>query len=149
MATQDTIASAIKTLVETLTGEPTVIVRDEMVRMEGDTLPLIIITKGGERTIERYSGNSIRREYEIVLTFLGSQNHVLESSLGTLQTWRDSVKKRVEPDDTVTPPILPAATMVYDIRTVDLPAEDRAAKAAGYDRVQLGLLVYTSEDTHA
>jgi hypothetical protein len=145
----DTITGGLKTLVETLSGEPTVVVRDEMVRMEGDALPLIVITKGQERLVGRGTGGALVREYDTFLTFLAAQNFVFESGIGDMDGWRDSVRRRLEPDGTVSPPILPGAAMVYDIECEELPADDTRAKAAGYERAQLGVVCRTGEAAHA
>jgi hypothetical protein len=147
-AMHETIIGAVKTAIETLTGEPTVTIRTQMTRMDGDALPLIILTLGDERQEPAATGTTFG-EYEIIATFLYAQNHVLTSGYADAKGWRDSVRKRLIPDHTVSLPILTGVTAVWDVDAVDLPAEQPREFTAGYEVARLGLVYHTSEASHA
>jgi hypothetical protein len=148
-AMHETIIGAVKTAIETLTGEPTVTIRTQMTRMDGDALPLIVLTMGDERDKEYTLGGTVFREYEVIATFLYAQNHVLTSGYADARGWRDDVRKRLIPDPTVSLPILAGATAVWDVDAVNLPAEDPRALNQGYELARLGLLYQTNEVSHA
>jgi hypothetical protein len=148
-STHHEIASAVKTAIETLSGEPTVKVRAQMWLMDEDTLPLIVVTMGVEEEEGAVLGGGTLRTYEIVITILYASNQKIETTIADAKGWRESIRKRLVPDNTVSQPILPGVTAVYAARSTDLPADDERAFGNNYEMARLGMTYSTCEDVHA
>lgn len=150
MSLARTITDAVATAIGTLAGVPTIVVREQAWRVEGDTLPLIVVTTGAEEP-EGVAGTSALRQYEVVVSVLVARNHLLEgANRDTAKDWREQVRRRLVPDSTVGPgSILAGVAQVWDVDAVNLPAEDETAYRANYETARLGLLYRTSEPIHA
>lgn len=142
----DTIVAATRTKLLTLTGEPTIEVRDELVRLEGDTLPLILLKRGGERPGPYHFGSQ-DHEYEVEGAVYSTQNHVLLTGHGEAVSWREAIRNRVMPDPSAASPlpILPGAPTVWDVDFYNLPGDSPRAKAAGYEVSYFGILFRSNE----
>ncbi len=149
MSVHQSIAEAVKTAIEALTSPPTVVLRIQAWKIDGDTLPLVIVTKGDQRTTEYTLGGTVFREYEIIVTVLYSQAAKVQTGIDDAMAWRETIRKRLVPDPTVTPPILTGVSVVWDCDAVEFPAQDRGQFEAGYEEARLGLLYRTNEETHA
>lgn len=144
-----TIIDAVKTTIEGLTGEPTVIVRAEAWKLKGDPLPLIVLTMGDERgTPNHPEGES--REYEVLVTLLYSQDLQIQTGIDDAKGWRDTIRKRLVPDPSVAVgSILSGVSAVWNVDAADMPTQDDGLFRSGYEEARLGLVYYTSEVSHA
>lgn len=149
MSVHKSIADAVKTAIEGLTGEPPVTVRAHSWYVEGDPIPLLIVTMLGERgTPNHPEGES--REYEILVTAIYSQEFLLTTGIDDGRAWRETIRKRLIPDPTVAVgSILSGVSSVWNVDAVDLPIESEGLFSAGYEESRLGLVYYTSEVSHA
>lgn len=148
MSQHKTIIDAVKTAIEALTGEPTVVIRDRIVKFEEDTLPIVVLTMGKEQRIGDYFGGTYRG-YEVFVGIFYAQNQQVQTSIDDAKPWRDTIRKALIPDETSAPPILSGVSAVWDCDEIDTPAAGPAASEANYEEARLGLLYKTSEARHA
>ena len=155
MSQHQTIISAVKTMIETLTGEPTVEIRADLTLLEGDIKgtakgkPLIILAMGGERPAN--AGTEFEgREYETFCAIHYVQNFLIRTgTIDDAKGWRDTIRKLLVPDRTVASgSILTGVSAVWDCNAVDLPVQDRSLTAAGWEVALLGLVHSTCEVSH-
>ncbi len=151
MSLEYAILTATKTAIETLTTPPTVEVREQAYRLDGDPLPLIVLWGADEQTLQYIFGGCGFRGYVVEVTVMAVRNQQLEGSgQDTARDWREKIRKRMVPDNTATPgAILSGVPSVWDIDAVDVPSEDGGAFKAGYQTSKLGLVFRTSELIHA
>jgi hypothetical protein len=149
-ATHDSIVAAYKTLVETLTGEPPVVIQSTFARQEGDPLPRVVLVAGDERPGPYHFGCQ-DHEYEVLGQVEYGQDQVLTSGIGDARAVRQAIRDRTMPDPAAAnpTPILPGVTAVWDVDFFELPADDRAAKDAGYEIARFGVLYKANEAIHA
>lgn len=144
MSVHKTIADAVKTKIETLTGEPTVVIRDRQMKLEEDTLPLTLVVMGGERSGDHYFGGEYRG-YEIFISVFYAQNHNVQTNIDDARNWREDIRNLFILSDTVQPPILTGVSSVWDCDEIESPAQRPAAAEVNYEESRLGLLFWTSE----
>jgi hypothetical protein len=149
-ATHDSIVTNYKALVETLTSPPPVVVRSTFARLEGDPLPRIVLVAGDERPGQYHFGCQ-DHEYEVLGQVEYGQDQVLTSGVGDARGWRQAIRDRTMPDPAAAnpTPILPGVTAVWDVDFFELPADDQAAKDAGYEIARFGVLYKANEAIHA
>ena len=150
MSLHQTIIAAVKTTIEALTGEPTVVIRDRLVVMEEDTLPLIVLVKGREIPATQYAfGGSAFRGYEVFVNLVYAQNADIQTSIDDAQGWRDTIRKTLIPDSTAVPPLLSGVTQVWRIDEIEASGVRPQAAESNYEEARLGLLYRTCEASHA
>lgn len=152
MSMHETIVEAVKTSIETLTGEPTVALRDRFAVLEGDlaALPLVVLVKGQEFPATRYTfGGGAYRGYEVLAYVVYAQNHQVQTGIDDAAGWRDQIRKRLIPDSTSVPPILTGVSAVWDVNETQAPAVPKPGLEDGYEVASLGLRFETNEAQHA
>jgi hypothetical protein len=143
-ATHEAIATAVRDVIAALPGVPTVVVRAQAFRVDGDTLPLVLVTMGDERELRRLTGGLALREYVLVVTVLYAKDQKLETLVGDAKGWREAIRRVLLPDDVVTESLLAEPT-VYAVDAVEMPTEDAGAYRGNYQTARLGLVYRNSE----
>jgi hypothetical protein len=150
MSTHKDIVDAVKTLVDAVSGGVTSVIRDRAVKLEEDTLPLVVIVKGREFPATRYAmGGGAYRAYEVFVYALCAQNQQVQTGIDDGSALRATIRKRLIPDGTAVPPLLTGVAAVWDVNEVEAPDQRPAAAEAGYEEAKLGLRYETIEDQHA
>lgn len=148
MASQHkTIIDALKTAIEAgLTGEPTIVIREQMYKLKTDTLPMIVLTMGVERQGPHTMGGSEFREYEIIVTTIYASNQQLETTIDDAKSIREDIRELVTVGPSTSLPLL-SITGLWDCTAVDLPADNPSVFEAGYEEARLGLIYRSNEAT--
>jgi len=144
MSVHKTIADAVKTKIETLTGEPLVVLRDRLYRSEEDPLPIVVLQMGKERSDEHYFGGQYRG-YEMFASIFYAQNQAVQTGIDDARDWREDIRDLFIPSDSVQPPILTGVSSVWDCDEIDAPAQREATAEINYEESRLGLLFWTTE----
>lgn len=136
MSALGTILTAVKTRIETLTGEPPVSIRKRVNAREGESLPLIVVAPLGERVADQGFGGSVAIEYRVGVALITAGNNVYDDDLlAYLDTW-ESIRKKVFDSDYAG----------YDVQIDEATQLDLAALSEGYDAGLMVLRVRNSED---
>lgn len=141
-----TIIAAVKTAIEGLTGEPTVDIRSSVVKLTGDTLPMIILTKGAQRNVGNTFGSTVYREYDVGVAVIYAQNHAIRTGLDDAAPWVEDIRELLIPDSTSTPPLLSGVSQVWDISEADYAEANSGDFADGYEIVQQTFTFHTTEE---
>ena len=151
MSVAKTITDAVATAVGAIASVPTVTVREQRYKLDGDTLPLVVITEGPEQTLRYITHGCVLRGYVVVVTVLYARNQLLTGDgRDSAKGWRETIRKALVPDDSVAPgSVLAGVAAVWDVDAEDVPTEPEADFRAGYQTAELGLLYKTSEASHA
>jgi hypothetical protein len=144
------IIDAVKTEIDSLSSPPTSVIRDRLVVQETDLpgLPKIILTMGAEKEVRHTMGGGVIRQYEVMLSIIYAQNQKIQTDIDDAKARRETIRKRMVPDETTTQPLLGVAGL-FDCDAVNLPAQDARYAEAQYERADLLLVFLCSESRYA
>lgn len=141
MSMHNIIAQAVAAVISNMDTPPTVTVRKELIRLDGDTLPLCIVSEEGEqRDGKRQFGAGGNREYDIRVTYLRSGKMQSETNLDSAPDMIERIKQTFRENVT-----LAGVPEVWDSDIKPAPVVKPGSVNSGYDQPTFIVTFKTNE----
>lgn len=137
----NTIVNAVATAIAAMGSPPAnIIVRKETVRLDGDAMPLCIVSQEGDRRdVSHLFGGGHLREYDVRITYLRSGKMQLQTNVADNPNMAEAIREALEGTT------LTGVSAVWDVSFPPAAAIKAGSVASGYDQSTFVVTYHTSE----